>query len=143
MSETLPAKACKRCLEVKPLTEFHRQKSGPMGRHSWCSQCANAYYKERRPPATPEKRHRWNLSRRYGLTLAQFNAMRKAQSNLCAICETPMSKPKVDHDHITGKVRGLLCHRCNLLLSGLEDETFRQRAMAYLTSSSADFLAKI
>lgn len=128
-------KVCARCKNEKPLAEFHRQPRGAQGRHSWCAQCCNAYYKERRGPATPEQRHRWNMSRRYGLTLDSLNAMRQEQRNLCAICEQPMVRMKVDHDHETGKVRGLLCHRCNLLLAGVENPVFLKRALTYLRSS--------
>ncbi len=124
---------CRRCRVEKPLEQFHRQPRGPMGRHSWCAQCCNVYYKERRrPTSTAAQRHKWNLSRRYGMSLHDFNTMRQTQRNLCAICEEMMAKPKVDHDHITGKVRGLLCHRCNLLLAGVESPTFLKKAMAYL-----------
>jgi hypothetical protein len=56
--------------------------------------------------------------RKYGLTLAQFDAMLKNQGGGCAICgHSDMSDPKVfpivDHNHETGAVRGLLCAPCN------------------------------
>jgi hypothetical protein len=55
-----------------------------------------------------------------GVTVEQYDAMLAAQGGGCAICGT---KPKtrrldVDHDHKTGRVRGLLCHRCNRALPG-------------------------
>lgn len=71
----------------------------------------------------PEKRHASALRaalRRYGMTPEEFAAMLKAQDGRCAVCG--VTKPNgakrqrrmfVDHDHETGKVRGLLCHGCN------------------------------
>lgn len=65
-----------------------------------------------------------HLAKSYGLTLAQYDAMVVRQGGKCAACEYP-PKPghrlHVDHDHSTGKVRGLLCHGCNVAL-GLMDE---------------------
>jgi hypothetical protein len=78
------------------------------------------------------------LRNRYGLTVADFQSMLEAQGHVCAICTMKRlsSKTKrlfVDHCHTTGKVRGLLCTRCN---SGLgmfaEDGLLMKRAIAYL-----------
>lgn len=57
------------------------------------------------------------LFNKYGLTLDAYNAILLTQNNACAICKIDASSDiralRVDHDHITKKVRGLLCHRCN------------------------------
>lgn len=65
--------------------------------------------------------------------------MLHAQSGACAMCalrldsSTKTSTPHVDHDHQTGKVRGILCHHCNVLLGhAREDEGLLRRAIAYL-----------
>lgn len=71
-------------------------------------------------PDRREKNMIQNL-RRYGLTVAEHDAMVQAQGNRCAICGDPpdpngiraSSRLHVDHDHDTGAVRGLLCNRCN------------------------------
>lgn len=140
MFETLLTKVCRRCSVENPLLEFHKQPRGPLGRHSWCRTCANAYYRAGgHKKADPAVRRLRNFKRRYSMTGQDFDAMWARQGGLCAICETPLLRPKIDHDHQTGAVRGLLCHRCNLLLAGLEDAEFRRRAMAYL-SSTAVFL---
>lgn len=60
----------------------------------------------------------YSLLRLYGLTLAAFEAMEVAQAYCCAICKRHKDICKrgylvVDHDHVTGKVRALLCIRCN------------------------------
>jgi hypothetical protein len=54
---------------------------------------------------------------KYGISTEQFNQLRMAQDNKCAICQRSfIEEPHVDHDHTTGKVRGLLCHHCNTML---------------------------
>lgn len=62
--------------------------------------------------------------KQFGLTVDQFNAMLLAQNNLCQVCKQPETNGKrlsVDHSHRTGKVRGLLCNRCNVLLGWASD----------------------
>lgn len=61
------------------------------------------------------------LLHRYGISLDDFNNMRKAQNNLCKFCnETLPSRAVVDHCHITGKVRGLLHQKCNIIIGFFE-----------------------
>ena len=68
--------------------------------------------------------------RNYGLTETEYNAMKEAQDNKCAICHSEgfligknnhTEKLAVDHDHRTGKVRALLCHNCNRALGLFKD----------------------
>lgn len=65
--------------------------------------------------------------------------MLSAQGGTCAICKSPDPKGKgkfhVDHCHSTGRVRGLLCHACNLALGHMHDDPVRLREAAlYLES---------
>jgi len=77
--------------------------------------------------------------RRYGLTHQTLEILRQTFPN-CPICGKPLvwdgpkfSKPHVDHDHQTGKVRGLLCGRCNVGLGSFDDDPKRvMEAMMYL-----------
>jgi hypothetical protein len=84
------------------------------------------------------------LKRLYGLTIEQYDAMLVLQDGRCAICNRRplMAQPDlaVDHDHVTGKVRGLLCGRCNHDLLGIfgDDPGFYMRAEEYLTRNPAD-----
>ena len=83
-----------------------------------------------------------DLRRTFGISLADYNAMLKAQGGTCAICRRPetfklagKARPRlsVDHDHQTGKIRGLLCHKCNRGLGNFEDDVKRLLAAgAYL-----------
>jgi hypothetical protein len=60
---------------------------------------------------------------KYGLTIKQYEAMLEEQGNRCAICHRASDKPLcVDHNHATGKVRGLLCWHCNIALGKLQDD---------------------
>jgi hypothetical protein len=91
--------------------------------------------------AHPGKKRSQHLKNLYGLSDDQVKAMVIAQNGVCAICgrpETVIIKGKlmplhVDHDHVTGKVRELLCSKCNTGLGNAEENTDRLRAMiAYL-----------
>lgn len=92
----------------------------------------------------PDRYRGYHYKHRYGLTREQVLEMHKQQGEACAICATavPLSGASrndlavVDHCHATGKVRGLLCHRCNLLLGGARDrvETL-QSAIRYLEAA--------
>jgi hypothetical protein len=62
-----------------------------------------------------------------------------AQNGLCAICRNPPSGKKrherlfIDHDHETGEIRGLLCHRCNLAIARFDrDPRLALKAYHYL-----------
>lgn len=87
--------------------------------------------------ANPERRKagekKWQLKRRYGLTVEQFEAMRAAQGNCCAMCSKEFKRtPYVDHDHATGEVRGLLCNGCNMGLGRMESPGFLDACARYL-----------
>lgn len=59
----------------------------------------------------------------FGITQEEYNKMLESQNGVCAVCGG-LNKGKglcVDHDHRTGKIRGLLCHKCNLALGMAED----------------------
>ena len=76
------------------------------------------------------------LEQKYGLPPGTYKLMWKAQSGLCAICDDILTRPHVDHDHATGKVRGLLCHRCNPGIGLLKESIDTlQQAQKYLKQS--------
>jgi hypothetical protein len=58
-------------------------------------------------------RKNWALQKKYGITLLEYHQMMILQNGRCAICNVTMKRPHVDHDHISGNVRGLLCKPCN------------------------------
>lgn len=92
---------------------------------------------------TPEERKRklteavykHVLRKKFGLSLEDYDAMMTKQDNRCAICGSYQTYKKlaVDHDHKTGKVRGLLCNDCNIGIGYLKDnEQTLENAIEYL-----------
>ena len=82
-----------------------------------------------------------NLKSKYGFTLREYNQLFQQQGGCCAICRKPETASNkygtrvlaVDHDHKTGKVRGLLCDRCNRMVGfAKENTTVLQKAIKYL-----------
>src|SRR5258708_5990566 len=75
----------------------------------------------------------------YALTIEAYEAMVVKQHNRCPIClSAPATDERlaVDHDHVTGAIRGLLCGPCNRALGGLANDVQRlRRAIAYLEHS--------
>ena len=83
---------------------------------------------------------KYKLESQYGITVEQYNQMLENQNYCCAICGTePVNRRlSVDHDHITGQVRGLLCPKCNMGLGCFRDEIPRlERASQYLHSDGS------
>ena len=89
----------------------------------------------RASPNGKKTRRAADLRDRYGMTHAEYVELTIAQDGLCAIChQEPGARGfHVDHDHATGKVRGLLCHGCNTALGLLQDNPhLLARAATYL-----------
>ena len=77
-----------------------------------------------------------HIKRKYGITLEQEQEIKNAQNNQCPICKSGLGeghKTHIDHCHTTGRVRGILCHACNVLLGhARESVDILQSAQAYL-----------
>ena len=78
-----------------------------------------------------------NLKRCYGITIEQYDQMFNVQEGKCKVCGKDQSELKqplsVDHNHTTGKVRGLLCPNCNTILGHAKDDTdILQKVINYL-----------
>lgn len=125
-------KYCSRCKETKDLTNFGNNKSKADGKQSYCKPCKieqNNLHRRR-------YMRKYRLSRRYKLTIEQFDSMIKNQNNRCALCSQEFSltegfriAPHVDHNHLCcpgktscGKcIRALLCGLCNSALGYFKD----------------------
>ena len=86
------------------------------------------------------KARKRDYSRRYCYNISpkDYQNLISNQNNKCAICKQEFnpdknkSKPHIDHNHDTGKVRGLLCHTCNTRLAVIENKEFLNTALKYL-----------
>lgn len=143
-------KTCTGCGKDKLLSKFAKNKQQKDGHACACKHCQSVWYNENRDRLSaqkreyyaenreeilarsrryyaenPDKHTDYHLQKSYGITLADYDAMLKAQGNRCAICgrspEENGQRLCVDHDHETGENRGLLCGICNLALGGFQD----------------------
>lgn len=112
------------CGEEKLATEFYMRDKKTGRRHSACKECDKARVKARHQ-TNPQRTKNNDLKRMYGITLQEHQEMYENQSGRCAICKKEgdgkWKKLCVDHDHETGKVRQLLCRRCNMVLGQVYD----------------------
>jgi len=79
------------------------------------------------------------------MSLEEYIQLFDAQEGLCAVClKAVEGNLYVDHDHVTGLVRGLLCRTCNLGLGHFKDDTkLLLKAVNYLTSKKVPFLRRV
>lgn len=136
-------KNCRGCGQFFPFAEFSWNANKKMGRKYRCSRYKACKAKSTQEWLARPGNHKRSKLKRYGMTTAQYDAMFLAQGGACAICgatEMPVDsrtkKPydlAVDHDHVTGKVRALLCPLCNNGLGCFRDEISRlHAAIVYL-----------
>ena len=115
------------------------------GVKGFCKSCArdlsNAWRAKNR---TVNRRYglNWRLKYKFNMSLDEYNSLLEAQGHKCAICGQPEMVtrngiPKmmcIDHDHETGKVRGLLCNNCNRGIGLIgESPDWLQKAINYLS----------
>ncbi|MBA7567374.1 hypothetical protein ES708_09085 [subsurface metagenome] len=84
----------------------------------------NKKYRENYPEKIKEMQKKSDLKRHYGLSYKDWLRIWEDQDGKCAICRRNFSKPSdafVDHNHETGKVRGLLCRKCNFGIGFFDD----------------------
>lgn len=137
----MKTKVCIKCKKQKSLSDFYKNKKYKDGIFPYCKNCD----KERKRklyhnnPKIKKQQKKWRdnnkdkttlynwkhkIKRLYGLTTKQWEIKFNGQKGCCMICGIHQnelkSKLSVDHNHVTGKVRDLLCHRCNLLVGQFE-----------------------
>lgn len=149
-------KTCRRCDAAKPLEAFHASARSTDGRGSRCADCVRVLNEAQRhkrrangkATAYDRERHRALYAsvvlRRFGMTLADYDRLLAQQGGGCAVCgatadpeRSRHGHPKalaLDHDHNTGRVRGLLCGSCNKGLGHFHDRVdLLEAAARYLT----------
>jgi len=100
---------CADCDTVMPLEEFPLNRSGKKGYGNYCLPCHTKRGRENRIKNHGSTRE-YHLKRRYKMTLRDFDIVFAAQGGMCAICGAD-NPEHVDHDHVTGQVRGILCFK--------------------------------
>ena len=104
----MKTKVCKTCNQTKPETDFYKHVKHGEGTRANCKACSRSK----------------KLEKLYGITQEGYNELFIKQNGRCAICGTTDTGRHnyfdVDHCHETGKVRGLLCNRCNRALGRFE-----------------------
>jgi hypothetical protein len=118
---------CGSCQTDKSTDEFYVSRSTKTGLTYQCRVCMDARSeKGRQKPESKMKAREGHLRRKFGMTHQEYEAKLASQGGGCAICGTtvPGGRGKwfhVDHDHKTGKARGLLCNKCNGALGLVND----------------------
>jgi hypothetical protein len=122
---------CPDCKTVLPLSNFPMNRAGRGGFGRYCKPCHNVRGRENVIKNHGSTRD-YHLKRRYGITSADFDRMLAEQNGVCAGCRKAAPE-HVDHDHASGKVRGLLCFNCNQALGNVRDSVEVMRGLiAYL-----------
>lgn len=119
-------KLCSKCKIEKLKFEFSFDRKASDGLSWWCKECVKKCANKRKYL----KRNR-KLEYEYGMLPGQYEMILKSQNGVCAICHKICLTNKnlaVDHCHKTNKIRGLLCHKCNVSLGGFYDNLELLRA---------------
>ena len=106
-----------------------------MARYSEKERAYNKAYRE----AHLEEMRAYNFMYRFGITIEEYNIMLAAQNGTCSICGNPPNGKHlaIDHNHDTGKIRGLLCDRCNMVLGKMNSAELLGKAANYLALKDA------
>ncbi len=138
-------KVCIECKDSKRLKQFDYCKTCKNERKNVCISCMRKkrvdYLKlhGNNEDISKVQAQDWRLKTTYGINIETYNKMFNDQNGCCKICkihQTDLNKNlAVDHSHTTGKVRGLLCHKCNMGIGLLqEDITILAESIKYLMS---------
>lgn len=153
----------KKCLKcgAEGIEKFNKDRKRKDGLHAYCKECNKEYKRQLRLriPSSREaailRSKRWReenpdrassaireatLKKKYGITQKQYNDMLLSQDNKCHICGVEPTKQRlhVDHNHLTGKVRALLCQSCNTSIGKMKESPSLLRKLAdYLEMHNA------
>lgn len=147
-------KICPMCKNTKPRNDFGEQKDGRI--RSYCQNCfrlKSQEYRLKYPDRFAETHRNSNIKRKFGISSDDYQKLLFMQNGKCAICfrlpETRTRKGKpihlaVDHNHITGKIRGLLCADCNRALGQFKESSdILIGALKYLGISTTELKRRL
>ena len=131
-------KNCAGCGIAKDESEFYSNVSRPDKKDCYCKKCRKQIAVEHRKKNINKDRIAKRLNH-YDIDKHQFYALLENQGFRCAICNVQLNpterSTQIDHDHQTGKIRGILCANCNLALGRLENKIkdgWHKKAAHYL-----------
>lgn len=135
-------KTCTDCKKVKLTRDFYKDSHKANGYKSYCKMCASSRAVKFKKSKSSDYAKNNRLKDAYGITLEQYNQMFLEQEGCCYVCKKHQSLFKrslhVDHDHRTGKVRALLCQKCNSALGLVDDNVEVLEALiSYLSIHSS------
>lgn len=129
---TITHRICCKCKIDKPITEFDKSRQNGQGYRYDCKQCCRAYHRT------------YYLKSVFGITQDEMAAAIQHQQGLCACCGEKTNDLAVDHNHISGMVRDLLCDRCNMSLGHIkEDLSTLEKIAAYLRKHQDGYINPI
>lgn len=154
----MQTKTCSKCKEEKSVEDFY--KSSRYGYQAWCKKCNTQAQKDWRENSRDKYRNyhdKWyeenknsvlkasrdRALRKYGISEEEYSRLYVSQQGICAICGKPETRKQngketllcVDHDHETGRIRGLLCHTCNVGIGMLCTAELLDKAYDYLNDA--------
>ncbi|MGZ4126862.1 MAG: endonuclease VII domain-containing protein [Actinomycetota bacterium] len=135
VSRSLLTKRCPRCGATKDVAEFPRNRATHDGLATYCKPCHNATIRRNKEKLHGSERQ-FRLRLRYGIDETDLAWLALQQADVCGICGS-QTRLHVDHDHRSGKVRGLLCFNCNRGLGYIRDDVqVLRNAVQYLEEAS-------
>lgn len=131
-------KVCTKCGVSKGARAFAPHSNTRDKKRPECRTCHAKYHRQARIDTDRDHYRRYELKRKYGITVDEYNQMFADHDGRCAICARHVSEIvfgkwktlAVDHNHDTGAVRGLLCSKCNVGLGAFADDISRIEAAA-------------
>ncbi len=161
----LTEKRCSRCGQTKPVSEFNKYTDAAAPINGWryysrCIECSKEgcreygaktrnrrnerlrNWRKKNPDKARAGNRRKILRYKYGITEQDYDNMACRQGHKCILCGREM-KLVVDHCHKTGRVRGLLCNRCNTTLGWVESRPDMLEKIVHYLVPSADCHADV
>jgi Recombination endonuclease VII len=120
------SRVCTKCRQEKPASAYYAKNDRGNAKRG-CSRCRECCKRDN---------ERSRIPRQYGISLEEYTRLIAEQSGVCKVCKgipdgmKSYGRLHLDHDHATGKVRGLLCGHCNRALGGARDNPAILRALA-------------
>ena len=128
-------KICSKCKVEKPLKEFSKRYDRAIGVRSNCKECQRKIDAYKRTTDKGKSKYRSSSWKRQGINITynEYKVKYEVVKGCCEICNKQLPSLCVDHNHSTGKIRGLLCTACNLGIEKFQESvSVLNSAVSYL-----------